>query len=261
MFNENFHPQGTLTKQPQAAQVESSSLPYRIRLLDMQRAGKELVSCYAKLAQSKRNFLQEVIGDEIFTQWEHYPAPEEIVRHDSRHYFYHAHSTDDREDAEHGHFHVFVRLKNLRIKSQPWIEQGISFSLPGEETRAPQLPDPLVHLIGISVDHQGVPFRLFTTSQWVTNETWCPASEVIRLLHTYRNDRNAEQAIVPCWISAMLRLFQPQIAKLLVDRDVTVKRWARRQRGRTPAIHDRRLEICSSMHIWPDRQIAALDSK
>ena len=59
------------------------------------------------------------------------------------------------------------------------------------------------------------------------------------------------------WVSAMLRLFRPQIAALLRMRDENVMAWRRRRR--TYVFEDPALDITSSLDISLEPQLAFLD--
>ena len=51
------------------------------------------------------------------------------------------------------------------------------------------------------------------------------------------------------WISAMFRLFRPQMRDLLMQRDAAIMNWRRRRRGKIHVFEDRRLEITSLVEI------------
>ncbi|NNJ77319.1 MAG: hypothetical protein HKP56_19420, partial [Anderseniella sp.] len=59
-------------------------------------------------------------------------------------------------------------------------------------------------------------------------------------------------------LSAIMRLFRPQIEKLLIERDKTMKSWAAMKPG-IDVYEDRDLEVTSIMDISIDRQIAAVE--
>jgi len=60
------------------------------------------------------------------------------------------------------------------------------------------------------------------------------------------------------WITAMLRLFQPQIIELLRQRDETVAAWQRKNPERN-VYEDRDLDITSQCPVSVDEQIALVD--
>src|SRR3546814_15252336 len=71
----------------------------------------------------------------------------------------------------------------------------------------------------------GLPFRLFTGNRWVTGEVWYRADDVIRLLDVFKIDHAQPSWPVHRWISAMVVLFKPQIAELLLGLDARVAAW------------------------------------
>jgi hypothetical protein len=69
------------------------------------------------------------------------------------------------------------------------------------------------------MDAYGWPIGLFTTNRWVTNQTWYSAADTIRMLDRFLIDHAYPSWPVNRWISAMFRLFRPQIVELLERRD------------------------------------------
>jgi hypothetical protein len=61
------------------------------------------------------------------------------------------------------------------------------------------------------------------------------------------------------WISAMFRLFRPQMTALLAERDAVVMSWRRRHRGKIHVFEDRRLETTSSIAVDVDEQIQSIE--
>src|SRR5205823_13048563 len=91
--------------------------------------------------------------------------------------------------------------------------------------------DEVVHLVAIAIDWQGQPIRLFTTNRWVTGETWYRADDVIRMLGRFHIAGDMPSAVLNCWLGALVRLFEPEIAVLLRNRDKTVTEWRWRRRS------------------------------
>ena len=59
------------------------------------------------------------------------------------------------------------------------------------------------------------------------------------------------------WVSAMLRLFRPQIVQLLAERDVVVANWQEKHTDKD-VFEDRQLDSPSHVEISLDRQIRAV---
>jgi hypothetical protein len=111
-------------------------------------------------------------------------------------FYYHAHSADEIGFDEHGHFHVFRR--DLLNQSR------------------------FTHLVGISLNQQGVPVRIFTTNQWVTGEQFQWADCVMHDVCHF--DLHAKGRIAPIarWLSAFMHLFEEDIEQIVLARDLKV---------------------------------------
>lgn len=201
-------------------------------LLAMAAAGAEAVDCMRVLAKTGHNLVGEVLaGHGVFTEWQHYP-PEDVYDPDTgAQYYYHAHAAVERPAGEHGHFHTFLRLDGAEA--------------------AP------THLIGISMNREGLPFRLFTTNRWVTAETWRPAAEIIGRLDGFAVDLAKPSWPINRWLTAMLRLFRPQVRHLVLARDRAVAAWAA-EHADGDVFEDRRLTVTSEMPISVEAQVQAL---
>jgi hypothetical protein len=221
----------------------------RERLEAMLEAGREAVNCHRVLAKSGDNIVGELLkGHETFFEWDHYPSGDVYDRDSHSQYYYHAHPQEERI-GEHGHFHTFLRPKGMPDDIRPARIEGAE--MPED------LDDWLSHLIGISMDKHGIPIRLFTTNRWVTGEVWYEAADVCRMLDLFEIDLAPPSWPVNCWLTAMVRLFRPQIEALIHERDVGVARWA--EKNETDDVYeDRRFEIVSSVDISIDDQVAAL---
>jgi hypothetical protein len=113
------------------------------------------------------------------------------------------------------------------------------------------------HLVAIAMDARGEPTRLFTTNRWVTGETWYRAEDVTQMLDCFVVAEPEPSAVLNRWISAMIKLFRPQITALLQIRDDTVMAWRRRRR--THVFEDTRLEVTSTIEIDLDVQLSFVD--
>lgn len=218
--------------------------------LRMARAAHEVVECHAVLATSQTTVVGALLSDyPEFTEWEHYPPDDVYDRQTHAQYYYHAHPPADRSWTEHGHFHIFLRAEGMPDDAEPVRIGVVDRTEPVE---------PLAHLIAISMDRFGLPIRLFTTNRWVTAETWYPAKDVIRMIKGFAVEHDRSLAIVDRWLTGMVRLFEPQIEVLLVERDRCVAAWEKANPHRA-ALEDRQLEVTSSVSISLELQIARLD--
>lgn len=226
--------------------IALDSLPTEA-LEDMAEAGAEVMEVHRVLSKTGDNIVGELLKNNgTFYEWDHYP-PGDVYDHETHgQYYYHAHASDQRFEGEHGHFHTFVRPKGMPAGIKP-------AKVPGYE--APEDPnDALSHLVAIAMTPAGLPFRLFTVNRWVTGEVWYKAEDVIRLLDVFNIDHAQPSWPVNRWVSAMVRLYKPQIADLLLARDRKVEAWQQRLPD-VDVFEDRDLEVTSFLDISLDQQI------
>lgn len=198
------------------------------------------------LSRGGLNVVGEVLkGQGTFYEMNHYP--EEDVFDDQSHaqYYYHAH-----REAEHGHFHTFIRRAAIPAHIQP--ASGFKRSEP-----LPQAADQLAHLICISMNTEGLPIGLFATNRWVTDETWYSAAETISLLEQFRIEHARPNLAVNQWLTSFMRLYRPQIERLLRHRDLVIDAWQKKYPDRD-VLEDRALEITGYLPIDTPKWVAAL---
>ena len=226
--------------------VNFSELP-KVRLERMRSAGEEALECYRVLSKAGANVVGELLkGEGKFYEWNHYPDGDIYDNETHSQYYYHAH-----REEEHGHFHTFVR--------QSGMPDGMT---PAENTSDEEWPEGderLSHLISISMDPQGLPLALFTTNRWVTGENWYVAEDVIRLLDRFEIDHAVPNWATNRWLTAMVRLFHPQIVELIKERDRTIADWTPSDAS-THVFEDRELEITSFLEVSPDDQLEKVRS-
>ncbi len=236
----------------------------RAELAQMERAAAVVADCRDRLAASKRTILTEIApgaggyDGKGLVDWRHYPNGEVYDPASHAQYFYHVHPADRRPPLEHGHFHTFLRAEGMPSGTVPLVLPETAVA---EVAPAPQgaplkrgARDEVSHLVAISLDAQGEPFRLFTTNRWVTGETWYRAGDVIAMLDRFAITPADPAAVRDRWLVAVMQLFRPQIAALLRQRDKTVM--ARRRRQRANVFEDPRLEVTSSLEINLGAQLA-----
>lgn len=219
------------------------------------------------MAGEGRSVVSAALGGEtrVF-HWRHYPAGDAYDPATHAQYFYHAHPPDTRigaHPAEHGHFHAFLRARGLKPGARPLVmpELAIAGHPATPHQAAPSAPapagepdEPWVHLAAIAMDRAGRPLGLFTTNRWVTGETWYAAADVAASLDHFRIGGDAPSPL-DCWITAMIGLFRPTIARLLAERDAAVMSFRRRRRGKVHVLEDRRLEVTSWTPLDVDAEI------
>ena len=187
------------------------------------------------LARSGTNVVGEVLRASGvqggFEAWAHLPEGDAQDAGTGAQWYYHAHPKtpggDGPHDAEHGHFHLFVRH-----------DGGIT------------------HLGGIAMSALGTPTQLFATNRWVTGEDWLPADETIGLLERFAVDSIHPSWPVNLWLGGMVRLYADEIADLLRARDADVE-----ARGGPVAavLEDRRFEVAAMVPVDLVAKADALD--
>jgi hypothetical protein len=212
-----------------------------------------------------------IVGDIV--EWRHYPAGEVYDSASHAQYFYHRHPRPARTTPaekpgagpgakiEHGHFHLFLRGGGMPAGITPLLLPEFTVAnAPAPRQSAPLKrggSDEVCHLVALAVDRRGEPIRLFTTNRWVTGETWYRADDVILMLERFRVRGDHPSALLNRWVGALVQLFQPEIARLLRERDRAIleQRW--RRRGNV--LEDLRLEVTSSLDIDLDARLAAVE--
>jgi hypothetical protein len=224
--------------------------------------------CRSELTARGSNVVRELLGASCNAEeWRHYPPGDgfDLISHAQ--YFYHQHvSTSGLATPveEVGHFHLFLRAEGIPRETQPLLlpEAAIAKEhLPTPPQAAPSKRgdrDEVCHLVAIAIDAGGAPVRLFTTNRWVTGETWYRADDVIGMLERFSLDSAEPAGLVNLWLTGMVRLYQPEIAMLLRERDRLVMDPIRRRR-RIDVFEDPRLEIPSSLAIDLEARLAAVD--
>lgn len=216
-------------------------------LLAMQQAGQDVAECLRVLKKVRLNVVGEILkGQGQFVRLTHFPQGDVFDAETHAQYYYHAHRTE-----EHGHFHLFLRAKGMPAGCAP---------VPDAQGRDwPAGDAALSHLVAVSMDRFGNPTGMFTTNRWVTAETWYPAAHVIRMLPHFAIDHAWPSWPTNRWLTAMTRLFRPQIEALLLARDAALD--ARRLSHPDRDVYeDRDFEVLSETTIDIDAQRAAVDS-
>ena len=233
-------------------------------LSGMHAAAAIVGECRRSFAANPAGILGEIAAGEMppLADWRHYPAGEVYDPQTHAQYFYHVHPAAGRSGGEHGHFHTFLRAEGMPSGVAPLVlpETAVADAAQPPPQAAPLkhgARDEVSHLVAITLDQRGEPFRLFTTNRWVTGETWYRADDVVRMLDRFAIGEPGRSTVLNRWIGAMIGLFRPQISALLQARDETMMAWRRRRR--TNVFEDTRLEVTSSLEIDVGVQLALLE--
>lgn len=232
-------------------------------------AAARLRECRAVLAAQGRTVIAEAVGEAAeIVDWRHYPDGEVYDPASHVQYFYHRHpgpaARGRAEPAEHGHFHLFLRGEGIPAGVTPLLLPEIAVAnAPLPRQSAPLKRgsrDEVCHVVAIAVDGRGEPVRLFTTNRWVTGETWYRADDVIGMLDRVRLGADTPPALINRWIAALVRLFRPEIAVLLRNRDKAIMDWRWRW-PRSNVFEDARLEVTSMFEIDLEARLAAVEAR
>jgi hypothetical protein len=236
----------------QSALRDSLGAIGRTQLHTMYDGAAEAIECVAAMANRGKNPVTEVLdGVGRVEEWAHFPEGDVIDPATHSQFYYHAHASEQRASGEHGHFHTFVRPKHLLPDVRP---------LSMADNAAAMAPTAWVaHVVGISTDELGNPIRLFTTNRWVTDEVWYTAEAVIAMLDRFDMTVDKPSADLNRWVSAIIRLYRPQIASLLRRRDAIIAQW-RIDHPARDVFEDRQLQIVSEMPIDFLAQIRAVEA-
>lgn len=216
----------------------------------LQAAADEVLQQLESLAAMQTTPVGQMLkGVSNFTEDAHYPDGDIHDERTGSQYYYHAHRGSETEN---GHFHVFVRAKAVPDSMHP--------AFPDFAKNRPIADEAIAHLVAISIGHDSLPTKMFTTNQWVTGETFYSARDTTRLLDCFDATANEACAETSRWISALLLLFRPQIGWLLSERDQSIATWARQHPSRD-VLEDEELEITSEVTIDIDAQIACIDAE
>jgi hypothetical protein len=140
----------------------------------------------------------------------HYPKGDRIDHSTGAQYFYHCHR-ENFESTEHGHFHSFLRYKQIPKSIKP---------IPLEDWDR-YIDNPMTHIVAIGMNQLGQPIRLFMVNRWVTSDIWYPSECATPFLKRYKMTLTDDPywQILDKWVEGMLHLFAPQIAWLHQERD------------------------------------------
>ena len=212
----------------------------------MAAAGADVIECQLALAKTGDNVVGEALrGQGVFYEFDHYPADDVYDSETHSQYYYHAH-----RPGEHGHFHTYLRPLGM----PSWIKPAPvpDFAPPEDEN------DALSHIVAISMDSSGLPIKLFTTNRWICAETWYRDEDVSAMIDFFVVTHAQPSWPMNRWVTAMLKLFKPQISELLFERDNTVAAWQKRHPKRN-VYEDRELDITSEMPISLEDQITRVN--
>ena len=184
-------------------------------------SAQELVNCINQFALNYTNPVIAILPDNSVVEFEKkYPNPMLSFSGIGVRAYYHCHSSDNRPDTEHGHFHVF-----LKTDSEKWS-----------------------HLAGLSMDKLGQPLEWFTVNHWVTGEAWITAPALEQQLNKLQKNEGQKLELVENWLLAMLNFYQKALNQLLRERDQEINAFLT-EKTLESALEDRNIYILSKYKI------------
>ena len=156
---------------------------------------------------------------------------------------------------EHGHFHCFMYTERLGPSAKP-------MALPDNFDDA---KGGLDHLVTISFNASGASTRLFAANRWVTGEWLYPARDLIPLIDQFSIIADPRFGLTSRWLSAILRLYHPQIVALLCERDRMLEQQlnaqlkVQRNANLENITADRSIEVIATTSIDLDASLLAID--
>lgn len=198
---------------------------------DVRAQAAVVLNVALKYARQGSNLAHAAVGGaKQCVELAHYPRHDVVDLQNGSRFYYHAHGSHRKPKDEHGHFHVFC---HGRVAADYF------------------------HLVGISLNSQGLPIRLFTTNRWVTDERWRSAIEVEAALAAFEIRARGRLAPVARWITALIQLYRPQIRQLIHRRDAVMQRRSLAQEW-GGLCEDRRLDVVTQRRVSLEQRIQQL---
>lgn len=178
----------------------------------MKNALERLFELTSQIAREGVSLVPRVVpADAPFVQYEHYPKGDCIAPGNKSRWFYHAHKPEEREEGEHGHFHMFLPL-DMFDDVEPYYQPPAK--LPnGKKTQG------VVHFGALSFGLDGMPISWFTTNYWVTYEYMMPAEAIASKLRNYDMTGAPGDPLVNDWLTAAVQQFHDPIIEMVRKRD------------------------------------------
>lgn len=107
------------------------------------------------------------------------------------------------------------------------------------------------------MDDYGAPQALFTVNHWVTGGVWESATTVEAFLDKFIIDHAKPSWIVNRWVNSMLKLYKPEIIKLIRERDLVIADYRKEHSGQD-VFELRDLEIPSYLPISIESKLLEL---
>jgi hypothetical protein len=163
-------------------------------------AARVVLECMRQFGAQRSNPVLKVLQETpTFLQHRHYPQPPLEFAAGRGRAYYHSHPLAGADPEEHGHFHLFFRHGDGT----------------GKENWA--------HLAALAMDRNGQAERWFATNRWVTGGRWGERCWLLAGVDALAPEREA--ALLPRWLTAMIRLYRSELDTLLRARDAYLTEW------------------------------------
>jgi len=159
--------------------------------LDEYISARSLLEAIVQMGRAETNPVLMILDGKMPNEIHRYPPDGISFAQDRWRAFYHSHETPDKAKGEHGHFHIFVRLK----KNQ----------------------DSWTHVAGLAVDTMGQPIEWFAANKWVVRGDWHSANHLKR--HLPSLDTHGDSNLTAHWLAALIGTYRDEINDLLEKRD------------------------------------------
>jgi len=178
----------------------------------LKNALERLFELTSQIAKEGVSLVPRVVpADAPFVQYQHYPKGDCIAPGNKSRWFYHAHKPEEREEGEHGHFHMFLPLA-MFDDVEPYYQPPAK--LPnGKKTQG------VVHFGALSFGLDGMPISWFTTNYWVTYEYMMPAEAIASRLRSFDMTGAPGDPLVNDWLTAAVHHFHDPIIDMVRKRD------------------------------------------
>lgn len=202
----------------------------------MENALERLFELTGQIAEEGVSLVPRVVtADAPFVQYQHYPKGDCITPGNKSRWFYHAHKPSEREEGEHGHFHMFLPLEMFK---------GVTpYHTPPKKLPNGKNTQGVVHFGALSFGTDGMPLSWFTTNYWVTYEYMMPADAIASRLKLFNMNGAPGDPLVNDWLTAAVQHFHDPIIDLLRQRDELLL--AKKEDLGSAVFEDKSVEITS----------------
>ena len=202
----------------------------------MENALERLFELTGQIAKEGVSLVPRVVpADAPFVQYQHYPQGDCVAPGNKSRWFYHAHKPEEREEGEHGHFHMFLPL-DMFENVEPYYQPPAK--LPnGKKTQG------VVHFGALSFGVDGMPISWFTTNYWVTYEYMMPAEAIASRLRDFDMTGAPGDPLVNDWLTAAAQHFHDPVIDIIRKRDAVLKE--KKQELGSAVFTDKKVEILS----------------